>query len=382
MGKRGRPPHPDILTPREWHVLDLLRRALTNEQIAQRLDISFATAKYHVAEIISKLGVQTREQAAWQPPPPERTWWERALGPLAGPRRPFGPLTIAKAVGLGVATAILAGVLLLGWAAFGNDESTGERGTGDAVHLPKSRALLTIDQVLVHAGRGAQTPVEEAQVTLTTYKGAIDEISDHGYESVAGLEAGKVPRDSQTWLVFLSTHQRGVSTSSDSPSPVTAAPDECQQTIVVLPDALSIPKPRFIVQGRDRPCPPNAIRPRDRSVLAAASLGYLSGVLRDTTVDDIRADEMDVIGAVAAIRAAGGAISLPASDAYQSIEELERDSIQPVWLIRLKGLLYDYSRLPTAAASTPAPTCGEFWVIVNSVGVALSSALTQASDCS
>ncbi|TMF07824.1 MAG: helix-turn-helix transcriptional regulator, partial [Chloroflexi bacterium] len=54
MGKRGRPPHPDILTPREWHVLDLLRQDLTNEQIAQRLDIAFATAKYHVAEIISK----------------------------------------------------------------------------------------------------------------------------------------------------------------------------------------------------------------------------------------------------------------------------------------------------------------------------------------
>src|SRR5438552_482283 len=67
---RGRPPHPDILTPREWQVLALLRQGLTNEQIAQRLDISFATAKYHVAEIISKLGVATREEAAaWQPEP-------------------------------------------------------------------------------------------------------------------------------------------------------------------------------------------------------------------------------------------------------------------------------------------------------------------------
>ena len=37
MGKRGRRPHPDILTPREWEVLDLLRERLTNEQIAERL---------------------------------------------------------------------------------------------------------------------------------------------------------------------------------------------------------------------------------------------------------------------------------------------------------------------------------------------------------
>src|SRR5438552_10857499 len=79
MGKRGRPPHPDILTPRQWQVLALLREGLTNEQIAHRLDVSFATAKYHVAEIISKLGVATREEAAaWQPEPVPVRWWQRA----------------------------------------------------------------------------------------------------------------------------------------------------------------------------------------------------------------------------------------------------------------------------------------------------------------
>jgi len=52
MGKRGRPPHADILTPREWQGLDLIRQDLTNEQIAHRLDISPATAKYHVSEIL------------------------------------------------------------------------------------------------------------------------------------------------------------------------------------------------------------------------------------------------------------------------------------------------------------------------------------------
>src|SRR5438552_173631 len=72
MGKRGRPPHPDILTPRQWQVLALLREGLTHEQIAHRLDVSFTTAKYHVAEIISKLGVQTREEAAASQPPPAR----------------------------------------------------------------------------------------------------------------------------------------------------------------------------------------------------------------------------------------------------------------------------------------------------------------------
>ncbi|HEY4686531.1 MAG TPA: helix-turn-helix transcriptional regulator, partial [Dehalococcoidia bacterium] len=43
-----RPPYPDVLTPREWEVLDLLREGLTNDQIARRLGISRDGAKYHV----------------------------------------------------------------------------------------------------------------------------------------------------------------------------------------------------------------------------------------------------------------------------------------------------------------------------------------------
>lgn len=48
MRGRGRPPHPDILTPREWQVLGLLRLRLTNEEIGERLGISADGAKYHV----------------------------------------------------------------------------------------------------------------------------------------------------------------------------------------------------------------------------------------------------------------------------------------------------------------------------------------------
>jgi DNA-binding CsgD family transcriptional regulator len=104
---RGRPPHPDILTPREWQVLDLLRQGLTNERIAERLDISFATAKYHVAEIISKLGVHTREEAAaWQPEAVAARWWQRATAWV--PRRAW---PLAGAAGALAALAMLAAVL-------------------------------------------------------------------------------------------------------------------------------------------------------------------------------------------------------------------------------------------------------------------------------
>jgi DNA-binding CsgD family transcriptional regulator len=118
--KRGRPPHPDILTPREWQVLDLLREGLTNEQIAQRLDISPATAKYHVSEILSKLGVETREQAAaWQPElAPARRW--RAFAFAWATRRAWPLAGAAGAVG---AVAVLAWIVL--GASAGDDDTEG-----------------------------------------------------------------------------------------------------------------------------------------------------------------------------------------------------------------------------------------------------------------
>jgi len=48
MKRRGRPPHPDILTPREWEVLGLLRDCLSNPEIAERLGVTRDAVKYHV----------------------------------------------------------------------------------------------------------------------------------------------------------------------------------------------------------------------------------------------------------------------------------------------------------------------------------------------
>jgi len=62
MAKRGRPRHPDVLTPREWEVLSLIRGGLTNEQIAERIGVSIHAVRYHVSQILSKLGVTTREE--------------------------------------------------------------------------------------------------------------------------------------------------------------------------------------------------------------------------------------------------------------------------------------------------------------------------------
>lgn len=67
MNRRGRPAHPDVLTPRQWEVLALLRQGLSNEQIAWRLGISVDGVKFHVSEILGKLGVGSRNEAAqWE----------------------------------------------------------------------------------------------------------------------------------------------------------------------------------------------------------------------------------------------------------------------------------------------------------------------------
>jgi DNA-binding NarL/FixJ family response regulator len=52
------------LSPREVQILELIVRGLLNKQIAYSLDISEYTVKNHVKNILSKLGVQDRTQAA------------------------------------------------------------------------------------------------------------------------------------------------------------------------------------------------------------------------------------------------------------------------------------------------------------------------------
>ncbi|MFC2030499.1 response regulator [Chloroflexota bacterium] len=60
----GEPPSEDYdLTPREREVLSLMVEGLSNPQIADRLVVSRSTAKAHVSNILSKLGVSNRAEA-------------------------------------------------------------------------------------------------------------------------------------------------------------------------------------------------------------------------------------------------------------------------------------------------------------------------------
>ena len=57
------PDQPDILTPRERQVLELVARGYPNKSIAYELGISEHTAKFHVGSLLGKLGAASRTEA-------------------------------------------------------------------------------------------------------------------------------------------------------------------------------------------------------------------------------------------------------------------------------------------------------------------------------
>lgn len=56
------PPGPELLTPREADVLELLQAGKSNGQIAQDLSVSVETVRTHARNIYRKLGVRTRRE--------------------------------------------------------------------------------------------------------------------------------------------------------------------------------------------------------------------------------------------------------------------------------------------------------------------------------
>ncbi|MEX0781578.1 MAG: helix-turn-helix transcriptional regulator [Dehalococcoidia bacterium] len=99
-------PARDALTPRQREVMHLIAAGKTNFEIAQHLGVSLEGAKYHVSEILGKLGVDSREEAvaAWQSG--EQRWrWPRMrfLVPAAA--------GIAAVAGIAVTAVLLLALL-------------------------------------------------------------------------------------------------------------------------------------------------------------------------------------------------------------------------------------------------------------------------------
>lgn len=62
MTTLGRPRHDDLLTPAEWKVAEFVRHGMTNRSIADRMGVSLDGVKFHVGNVLSKLGFSSREE--------------------------------------------------------------------------------------------------------------------------------------------------------------------------------------------------------------------------------------------------------------------------------------------------------------------------------
>ena len=60
----SRPPTQEPLTPRETEVLRMVSRGLTNNEIAEQLVVSERTVRTHISNILGKLHLANRTQAA------------------------------------------------------------------------------------------------------------------------------------------------------------------------------------------------------------------------------------------------------------------------------------------------------------------------------
>ncbi|MEO8466393.1 MAG: VOC family protein [Gammaproteobacteria bacterium] len=118
---RGRPPHPDQLTPGEWRIVNAVRHGLSNAAIAKRRGISEDAVKFHVRNAAAKLGLRDRgELKRWRGAPADSALAMRGSKPanneelrMTASRSKLGPIgQISRTVGdIDAACAWYGGVL-------------------------------------------------------------------------------------------------------------------------------------------------------------------------------------------------------------------------------------------------------------------------------
>jgi DNA-binding CsgD family transcriptional regulator len=145
-------------TPRQREVFDLLVQGKTNGEIAEALGISLAGAKWHISEIASKLGVDSREEAA--------EYWRAYNGLGRRFARVFRGLAAAQALrwaaaGAGVAGIAAGGVVVSGG---GEDPTTQEARATEvaATATPGAAPGCPVEQAICDFALAAEQQLQAA----------------------------------------------------------------------------------------------------------------------------------------------------------------------------------------------------------------------------
>lgn len=81
--RRGRPPHDDTLTPAEWKITHAVQHGMTSREIAERKGISRDGVKFHVENVLGKLGLPDRKSLRqWFKPPKGSALPRQARAPM------------------------------------------------------------------------------------------------------------------------------------------------------------------------------------------------------------------------------------------------------------------------------------------------------------
>ena len=100
---RGRPPHDDVLTPMEWTTVEWVRHGLSNRDIAARRGVSIDAVKFHVGNVLGKLGLDNRRQLRrWDGVPGDsalkgRETMASSLGPIGQVSRTVSDVAASEA---------------------------------------------------------------------------------------------------------------------------------------------------------------------------------------------------------------------------------------------------------------------------------------------
>ncbi len=155
--------HEGELNHRQRRVLDLIVQGRTNPEIAADLGITLDGAKWHVSEILTKLGFSSREEAA--------DYWRQRNRPGARLRRAFRALlgipVVKVAIGTGVAGSV-AGVAFAAWLllAAGSAEGPAQR-VPPFVLEARGTATYSSGSVLTTLASSPGSPVITDEMAIT-----------------------------------------------------------------------------------------------------------------------------------------------------------------------------------------------------------------------